>query len=301
LGPIAILQLVHRSIVQERRRYQTKNRYFSIPRLSASLFPNLRRPIFILGSPRSGTTFLGECIGKLPEVSYHLEPVATKTAARYVNDGQWGYEQANRFYRTAYAWLMRLHLDADLRFAEKTPRNCFLLNFLAQAFPDAQFIHIIRDGRDAALSHSKQPWMQSASADSGHTESGGYLQGPYPRFWVEPERRQEFELTTDIHRCIWAWRRHTECVLAADSGIPVSQYCEIRYEALVRQPSETADLLLSFLGIDIPTSRQVFRDAVCKADPGSVGRWRSELTTSQLQQVEAEAGELLTRLGYTHS
>ena len=40
--------------------------------------------ILILGAPRSGTTFLGSCIGALAEVSYHFEPRVTKAAARQV-------------------------------------------------------------------------------------------------------------------------------------------------------------------------------------------------------------------------
>lgn len=59
-------------------------------RLSArALDPRLRRPVFIIGAPRSGTTFLGNSLGRLPEISYHFEPRLTKAAARCVYDGSW--------------------------------------------------------------------------------------------------------------------------------------------------------------------------------------------------------------------
>jgi hypothetical protein len=292
------LSYARKTIIEDRRSYRRKVRPLSTQRLRMMWSPNLEKPLFIIGSPRSGTTFLGSCISELPEVSYHFEPVATKAAARYVHEGQWDAIKAQKFYSTVYAWLMRIHLDADLRFAEKTPRNCFLISFLYQAFPDAQFIHIIRDGRDAALSHSKKPWLQAASAQSGKRESSGYLHGPYARFWVEPERRQEFEATSDIHRCIWAWRRHTETILAQATNLPVEHYYELRYEDLVTRPHEEADLLLNYLKIDRSESRESLHHAFARANPNSVGGWQREFSEQHLNQTEQEAGPLLRQLGY---
>lgn len=282
----------------DRRYYQPQNRPVSLNRLWHLIVPNLRRPIFIVGSPRSGTTFLGSCIGELSEISYHFEPVATKAAARYVYNQEWDFAKAKGIYQRVYAWLMRLHADGDLRFADKTPRNCFLIDFLHQAFPDAQFIHIIRDGRDAALSHSKKPWMQAAQAKSTKHEPGGYRYGPYARFWVETDRVAQFESTSDIHRCIWAWKRHTESVLQVTSQLSKQQYHELRYEHLVTNPNAEANRLLDFLGITAQTSRQRFYQAMSEARPDSVGVWKKELSTEQLRQVEQEAGSLLRKLNY---
>lgn len=282
----------------DRRYYQPQNRPVSLNRLWHLIVPDLSRPVFVVGSPRSGTTFLGSCVGELPEISYHFEPVATKAAARYVYNQEWDFAKAKNVYQRVYAWLMRLHADGDLRFADKTPRNCFVIDFLHQAFPDAQFIHIIRDGRDAALSHSKKPWMQAAQAKSTKHEPGGYRYGPYARFWVEAERVAQFESTSDIHRCIWAWRRHTESALQAVAQLPKQQYHELRYEHLVTDSNAEAERLLDFLGITAQTSRQRFYQKMAKARPDSVGVWKKELSTEQLRQVEQEAGSLLRKLNY---
>lgn len=300
LAPWSSLQTwAEKTAVADRKYYQPQNRPVSINRLWHLAVPNLSRPIFLVGSPRSGTTFLGSCIGDLPEISYHFEPVATKAAARYVYNQDWNFAKAKGVYQRVYAWLMRLHADGDLRFADKTPRNCFLIDFLHQAFPDAQFVHIIRDGRDAALSHSKKPWMQAAQANSTKYEPGGYRYGPYARFWVEAERVAQFESTSDIHRCIWAWRRHTESVLqVVASQLSQQQYHELRYEQLVTHPEAEAERLLDFLDITAQTSRQRFYQAMSKARPDSVGLWKKELSTKQLQQVEQEAGPLLRKLNY---
>jgi hypothetical protein len=284
---------------EDRRLYVSKGRPLSPRRIAATVTPALKRPIFVVGAPRSGTTFLGDSIGALPSVSYHFEPIATKAAARYVFDASWGERRARAFYRSTYGWLLRQHLDADLRFVEKTPQNSFVVPFLARAFPDAQFIHIIRDGRDVALSYSKEPWLQAASLGSDRWEPGGYRWGPYARFWVERERVDEFESTSDLHRCIWAWRRFTEAALAAGADLSSAHYLELRYEDVVTEPGAAAELLLEFLGEYGQDARTALQRALSGARPGSVGRWRNELTTQMRETVEREAGTLLVNLGYT--
>jgi hypothetical protein len=294
----SLLGWARETAIADRRTYIRHSRPFSMRQAVFALSPNLSRPIFIVGAPRSGTTFLGACLGTLPEVSYHFEPVATKAAAKHIYAGDWSRFQSRWFYRAVYAWLMRLHWDSDLRFAEKTPRNCFIMPFLAEAFPDAQFIHIIRDGRDAALSYSKKPWLQAASATSGKREPGGYPYGPYARFWVERDRISEFESTSDIHRCIWAWRQFTASALSAAADLPTSRYHELRYEHLVAHPKHEADRLLDFLGISFPQSRTTLQKAIAQVRPDSLGQWQRELSAEQLECITTEAGSLLQQLGY---
>lgn len=293
-----MLKRIIKTVNVDRGNYRKRERSFSLEQLAYLLSPNLRKPIFVIGAPRSGTTFLGDCLSVLPEVSYHFEPIATKFAASYVYEGHWNFDKASLFYRRVYSWLMMQHFDADLCFVEKTPRNCFLVDFLASAFPDSRFIHIIRDGRDAALSYSKKPWLQAAQARSGKAEPGGYSYGPYPRFWVEPNRRKEFESTSDIHRCIWAWRRFTESALESAVNLSPSRYHELRYEALVNAPAEEAERLLAFISIDNTLSCSLFYQAVAKANTASVGQWQDELSCEQTQQIERESGKLLRQLSY---
>ncbi|MDP8904799.1 MAG: sulfotransferase [Chloroflexota bacterium] len=285
----------------DRRRHRRHRRPLSAHRLAASLRPDLRRPIFVIGADRSGTSFLGDSLGVLPEVSYHHEPVATKAAARYVYEGRWSFRRARAFFRLVYAWLLRANLEGDLRLAEKTPTNSFIVGFLARAFPDGVFVHIVRDGRDAARSHLQQPWLLAASLASGHREPGGYRYGPDARFWVEPARRREFETTTDLHRCIWSWRRHTEAALAGGGDLPPSRYHELRYESLVVDPRAEGERLLDFLAIDAPASRAALLGHLERADARGVGAWRETLGADEMAIIEREAGTLLRRLGYDSS
>jgi hypothetical protein len=285
----------------ERRYYRRlgRPRRLTSQRLAASVRPQLRRPIFIVGAARSGTTFLGDCIGHLAEVSYHHEPPATKAAGRYVYEGLWGFGRSRWFFRTVYAWLLRAELDGNLRFCEKTPTNAFLIPFLDRAFPDAQVIHIVRDGRDAAASHMHKPWLLASARDSGIREPGGYLHGPFAPWWVEPDRRDEFERTSDAHRMIWAWRRYTDAALTAGPALGPARYLELRYETLVTHPGDAGEKILDFLGVSRPASRSRFMTALGRAEEGSIGSWKDAFDAEQLAEIEGDSGPLLRELGYS--
>lgn len=290
---------IRETMVYDQRKYRKQQRPITVKRFLGMLAPNLKAPIFIVGAPRSGTTFLGTCIGELPEISYHFEPIAIKAATSYVYTHQWSDKKINRFYPSVYSWLMRLHFDADLRLADKTPRNSLIIPTLLRVFPNAQFVFIQRDGRDAALSLSKKPWYQNQVKDKGLREPSGYLFGPQARFWVEPNRADEFETTSDLHRCAWIWRHYVEHVLAAKSHIPPSQFYELTYEDLVEEPQNNAIGILDFLNISSAQSRELFIDYVVQnSNSSSVGNWEKELSSEQLQEVNQEIGNLLKSLGY---
>lgn len=274
------------------------NKAILLRRLLSSLFQNLNDPIFLIGSPRSGTTFLGNCLGTLPEVSYYSEPIVIKAATRYVYEGFWKFKKAQWFYYNIYRFLLCINSNERLRFCEKTPRNSLIVPFLSRSFPRVQFIHIIRDGRDCTVSHSKKPWFQAAMVDSGRREPGGYLYGPFARFWVEPHRRNEFEKTSDLHRCIWNWRVYNQHALAAAKKLSKKRYLQVRYELLANNPDHESQRILNFLNISSPTSCALFIGAMKNARSDSIGRWRTELSPLQIETVQKEAGHLLRDLGY---
>jgi Sulfotransferase family len=299
--PIYWYSYIHwlkRTLDADRYLYQPQPKKSSVNVVERFMWPALERPIFLIGSPRSGTTFLGSCLSTLLEVSYHHEPIATKAAARYVYENEWSFDQSKAFYRSIYRWLLRIHGEGHLRFVEKTPRNCLIVPFLQQAFPKAQFIYLVRDGRDAALSHSQKPWLQAAMANSGKREPGGYLYGPYARFWVEQNRRSEFESTSDLHRCIWNWRVFNQHAIATLAMLSSQSLLRINYEDLVVTPQAVGETILRFLGIDNDQSRTALMQALQQARPDSVGAWQRQLSPAQIQLIHQEAGSCLATLGY---
>src|SRR4051794_41642074 len=89
--------------------------------------PRLRKPVFVLGAPRSGTTFLGSCIGALPEVSYHFEPRVTKAAARLVYEGTWSERRAARVFRRSYRLLLLAAGHRGRPILEQKPQDRLLV------------------------------------------------------------------------------------------------------------------------------------------------------------------------------
>jgi hypothetical protein len=235
----------------------------------------------------------------VPRISYHFEPVATKIAVRDVYMGRWSEAKARRHFRRVYKWLMRVHLDGDLTFAEKTPHNSLILPFLLSSFPTARLIHIIRDGRDVAASLVQKGWYNHAYKMTGHRDAEGALFGSYARYWVDPAHAEAFENTTDAGRAAWVWRFFTEAILEFAPCMPGDRYLEVRYEDLVRHPDTEAERLIQFLALsDDDANCAALVAAAHTARVSSIGNWRKAFGTEDLASIEQTAGALLAELGY---
>lgn len=258
----------------------------------------VRRPVFVLGSPRSGTTYLGTLLSAIPGASYYFEPPILKYYARLVYQGEVSTRRARRLYSWVFRVLRLVAPGRGLRVIEKNPNHTWIAETLATFFPDARFVMIIRDGRDTALSLLEKPWHREDSVGSGRFEPGGYPYGPYPHFYIERDRCDEYSSTDDITRCAWVWRRHTEELLRLQKSLPPGSWHLLRYEELLTNPDRTLDELLSFLEADTPESRLAVNEAAATGHRGSIGRWRKQLSDADVEKVNREAGTLLRRLEY---
>ena len=257
------------------------------PPLRAVVAPLDERLVFILGSPRSGTTFLAGAIGSLPGF-VDLGEVLPLKAALPGLVGQPRETAAQRLRRVLWP-TRRLGGIGGLRGVEQTPETVFVGDALPLAFPRATILHLVRDGRDVVSSLLDLGWLSAGRV--GHDDAGGPY-GAAARFWVEPGRESEFAEASDARRAAWAWRRY---VTAGRSlGPPVH---ELRYERICTD-TETAGEELAAL---IDTSAEEVRNALAPARRESVGRYRRDLTVEQVAEVEAEAGDLLRMLGYEAS
>ena len=246
------------------------------------------RLVFVVGSPRSGTTFLARAIGSLPGFVDLGEVAPLKAAIPEL--AALPEEEGARRIRHTLTLTRRLGLVGSLRAVEQTPESAFVVRAAARAFPQALFLHIIRDGRDVVCSLLERGWLSAGRAGE---DDAGLPYGAGPRFWVEPERAEEFRAASDARRAAWAWRRY---VTAARQG-PAERLYELRYEVLSADPGSVAQDLAAFL--DAP--REILADALRAAHGSSVGRWTRELSPEQLADVEEECGALLRELGYLRS
>lgn len=253
-------------------------------------------PIFIVGAPRSGTSFIGSIFGGTKGCAYFHEPPITKKWSRTWVTG----EDAAAHPFEIFLWTHRLLRSVSQRghsmLVDKTPQHSFIVPELKTAFPNAKFIHIYRDGRDVACSYREKPWIAQMSAYTGRYEDGGYRVGPTWRHWVEPHRRKEWESASDTHRAIWAWRLHVEASVSSLENIASSDRLVVRYENLAEHEF-LSDTIGNFVGAS-PGDREVIAQGLKGFTPNSVGVWRRVLSDLDLQTIEYEAGKTLESLGY---
>jgi hypothetical protein len=242
------------------------------------------RLVFVVGSPRSGTTFTGKALGSQPGFVDLDEVTPLKAALPQL--AALPPEQAGPELRRIVERVRILGLVRGLRGVEQTPETSFALRAALAAYPRAIAVHVIRDGRDVVCSLLERGWLRSGRA-GGDDALQAY--GAHARFWVEPERREEFEQASEARRAAWAWRRYA----TAARAVP-ERTVELRYEALVANPQAEADRIAEALGSEPEPLRRAFAEV----HGSSVGRWRGDLSAEQIADVEAEAGGLLRELGY---
>jgi hypothetical protein len=245
------------------------------------------RLVFVVGSPRSGTTITASLLGSLPGFVDLDEVQPWKAAIPSLMESP--VDEAAGRLRTILERVRRLGLAGGLRGVEQTPETSFVLAAALQAYPSATAVHVIRDGRDVVTSLLERGWLNAARTGE---DDARLAYGPHPRFWVEPERRDEFTEVSDATRAAWAWRRY----VTAAGAVP-ERTVEVRYEQLASDPAAAALPVAEALGVD----HEKVAGRFARAHDRSAGRWRRDLSTDELADVEREAGEALAALGYAGS
>ena len=266
-------------------------------------------PLIVLGVRRSGTTLLRVMLDRHPELaipdeSYFVPQLARRNRTpvdpdAYVDDlrrlptlVEWGLSPAAVEARLRPAMTTGEAIAAIFesyaaergkrRWGDKTPLYMQHLDLLERLFPDALFVHLIRDGRDAALSYLAMP-------------SGVMTEG-----WGRPRDAGGFA-------CQWA----TEIRAARGLGgrVGPNRYLELRYEALVADPAaelrrvcvfaelEYDDAMLDYVG-QTESARKPHQQRLNELPRQGVREWRTEMTAGDRRAFEAVAGDLLAELGY---
>jgi hypothetical protein len=168
------------------------------------------------------------------------------------------------------------------RWGDKTPQYMRHLGLIDRLFPDAQYVHLIRDGRDAALAFLDMP------------------EGVVTRTWAHPRSPAGFA-------CEW----RTEVRRARDLGRRAGprRYLEVRYEDLVsdtesvvRSICDFAELpfepgMLEFAGA-VDVSEKPHHQRLLQPPTRGVRDWRSQMGEGDVRAFEGIAGDLLEELGY---
>lgn len=261
-------------------------------------------PIFIVGCPRSGNTLLRNMLCSHPHLAFpdesHFIPAFYRGFGHPAN-GSEARRLAKNILRLA--WVRRWDLDlapeefescrafrevvAQLytawarkqgrrRWGDKTPQYVTEMPVLVELFPAARIVHMIRDGRDVALS-----WLRTR---------------------LEPR---------NLYTAARLWKERVTAGRVAGSHLPSAMYLEVRYETLLREPEAVMRTICAFIGEpydDIVLSPSLgglipahgkasllLRNEVVRTN---AGKWKTAMPPSSRILFESVAGELLSELGY---
>lgn len=180
--------------------------------------------------PTDGRAFMTALTSAHTWPDFHLDAAALE--AQVLALEPFRLDEAVRLFYAAYARRFGKH-----RWGDKSPPYIECLADLHRLLPEAKFIHIIRDGRDVALSYRDK--------------------------WFGPGQ--------DIGDAARFWRRR---ILAArGAGLPASHYLEVRYEDLLRQPEVVLQRICRFIDLPFdPAMLEYHRGASARL--GEVGDWK---------------------------
>jgi LPS sulfotransferase NodH len=272
------------------------------------------RPIIVCGCPRSGTTLLQLMlhahprIAIPPETRFVLEGyqqrrqfgdlarednrrrladwITNRPRSRFVDLGldaravHDGIVAGPGTLGAAMATVFRAYADrfGKVRWGDKRPAYVFNLAVLTRLFPDAQFVHVVRDGRDCVASLKKMPWFH-----------GG------------------------VPGAVSAWAQAVDQGRWAARTLGPQTYLELRYEDLVTDPPAELRRLCGFLGeqyhpamadparvagVAVPERKTWHSRLHQPVDTGRVGSWGRRLEPDEIALCEAALGSRLVDRGY---
>ncbi|QKW36540.1 sulfotransferase [Actinomadura sp. NAK00032] len=182
------------------------------------------------------------------------------------------------------------------RFADASPDLIYSADVLLDAFPDAQLVQVIRDGRDAVADMLDDErclaWFKPGLANLDTVF-------PNPFFGVEDHTdRNRWPRAAAAVKCALRWRGSVRLSAKLRQQVPEEQLLTVRYEDLLAKPRAIAAGLSEYLDARVPRSALSGLVRAGEAADGGVGAWRDRLTPRQAAQVEKVAGTELRRLGY---
>jgi len=281
---------------------------------------NLSNPcVFVVGCPRSGTTLLQRMLDHHPDLAVAYDTLFIPAVARQFNHPNptvsdelvERIQSFQRFERLGlptgtlqriapqcrdFAALIGSIYDAFASLhdkplgGEKSPGYVRHMPLLQSLVPHARFIHLVRDGRNVALSFM----------DWGRQK--GRPKGPARKFQLWEENPAAVSALWWEHKTL---RGHRD----ASKLVPGS-YLEVSYERLVAEPEAVLELMTDFLGLPYSERMTKFHEGRTRSDPGlsaksawlpvtkGIRDWRRDMSEADQQMFEALAGETLDLFGY---
>ena len=265
----------------------------------------LERPVFLIGCGRSGTTILGTTLSLHPDITYLNEPRDIWTNC-YPQTDIWSEEAPSRNgklnltasmctpkqnKRLRSVFYSKTLLSGKPRLLEKLPINTFRLEFISSVFPDALFIHIVRNGLEVARS------IEQACNKAEWFGVNGYKWQQLVNYAANVEKFNHLpELCrTNYEKGLMEWRLSVETALDFFELMESNKILQVSYEDLLETPPRVLYEIESF--IDIPKNEHVHAFANKK-----IQRKTSAINANHISGTDNKiVGNLLKRLNYITS
>jgi hypothetical protein len=279
-------------------------------------------PVIIIGASCSGAVVLKKCLSRIQgfgifpnEINFIWCHGNTELNTDELEPYHVGIN-TKRFIRERFKELVQ---DNNLNYlVEKTAANSLRVPFVYEVFPEAKFIFIVRDGRDAIASVLKQ-WHRNTSfnyiRDKEKKKSFNELL-PYfglllkekikkwfypkleykilgPRFNGIDELNERFSIE---EICAMQWKLSVEKAKYAFMEMPSSSVYKLHYEQLVTDPENSVMSILKYLGIKLAASD--VREIVKDVHPHSIGKWRKNLSSEVIENITPIIKDLLISENY---
>src|SRR6266702_3078016 len=213
----------------------------------------VRQPVFVLGAPHSGTGLLALALKRSNE--FHLtigRPNVLRVSDAFAEAWQVSSHgclecaaacrQAGEFGGVGPC----VDAPSIRRYADASPDLLYCANVLVQAFPDAQLVQLVRDGRDVVADMLAD---DAALAWFRPSFSNVDSEFPNPFFGVETEAdRARWQRASLTGKCALRWRGAVRLAARLRNDLSQQQLTTLRYEDVVRDPQQAAVAISDFLG-----------------------------------------------------
>ena len=263
----------------------------------------MTQPFFIVSSGRSGTAMLHKALSAKAGVEMHHEyavqitqPLAVKRYLGLIDGGE-ARRLVDETFGAAVTYAQGTH------WGDSSNKLSWLIPDLAERFPDARFVHLVRDGRKVASSYFHK--LCSECYDDGsnavmqaHYDGTAAAPPPEKKYWWPVPRRTapdaaDFRGFDQFQRIAWHWAEVNRVAVEALAQLPRERTLFVRLEDLVATPDLVVDLY-QFLGIKPETG-----DFAAFTRPHNVNKPEDKLLDdTQRAQFSAIAGTMMDQLGY---
>lgn len=281
------------------------------------------RPVIVVGAPRSGTKLLRDTLAGFPgHTTWPCDeiPAIWKHGNLDEAHDELAPEHASPDVRTFIRDAFRKRAEADDAevVVEKTCANALRVPFVEAVLPEARYIHIVRDGRDAVPSAMKR-WTGETSlrytlrkarfvppSDVPHY-AVDWLRNRLHRWRGEDDRVHvwgpRFEGIEEAARerpleevCAMQWARCVEQATGTLTDLDDSRVHTVHYEDLVTKPVAAIPDLAGFLDVDL--SKDWIQALAEPIHADSVGKGRDDLSDDAMDRIEPIMAEALETHGY---